>query len=256
MWQPVSIVLVGSLTIFTLVKSGNSQSHQKSAGECKTLSLESFEVELAAALEREKVAKQGIAQEQASIESVKQNLEKVSQSIASAIKEKYTIVGSSEQEVVEIIQKIGVLKQKLGHIAGCSGSELSQQVAIIHKAGTRINSLKSKPVADLWQMKGEIEGVESLIAKIEANLPPNPKPQAEKPESYTVKSLPNGKESLWRIAGYDSVYGDPSQWPRLYKANKMIIDDYFNSKDSIAQKSKYGHSSDLIKEGWILNIPR
>ncbi|HEX5056868.1 MAG TPA: LysM peptidoglycan-binding domain-containing protein [Gammaproteobacteria bacterium] len=39
--------------------------------------------------------------------------------------------------------------------------------------------------------------------------------------SYTVVSGDN----LWNIAGSGSVYGDPYQWPLIYKANKSKISD-------------------------------
>ncbi|MEW6088140.1 MAG: LysM peptidoglycan-binding domain-containing protein [bacterium] len=32
-------------------------------------------------------------------------------------------------------------------------------------------------------------------------------------------------DCLWKIAGLDKIYGDPYQWPRLYKANKDQITD-------------------------------
>lgn len=32
-------------------------------------------------------------------------------------------------------------------------------------------------------------------------------------------------DCLWKIAGLDKIYGDPYQWPRLYKANKDQIKD-------------------------------
>jgi nucleoid-associated protein YgaU len=46
-------------------------------------------------------------------------------------------------------------------------------------------------------------------------------------------------ESLYRISGYDQVYGDPMKWPRIYEANTDII------------KNK-----DLIYPDQVLRIPR
>ena len=50
--------------------------------------------------------------------------------------------------------------------------------------------------------------------------------------SYEVVSGDN----LWNIAGSSSVYGDPFQWPLIYKANKSIITD-----------------ADLIEPGQVLS---
>lgn len=30
-------------------------------------------------------------------------------------------------------------------------------------------------------------------------------------------------DCLWKIAGLDKIYGDPYQWPKIYKANKDVI---------------------------------
>ncbi|MBI5417688.1 LysM peptidoglycan-binding domain-containing protein [Candidatus Poribacteria bacterium] len=32
-------------------------------------------------------------------------------------------------------------------------------------------------------------------------------------------------DSLWKIAGYEKIYGDPYKWPVIYKANKNQIKD-------------------------------
>lgn len=40
-------------------------------------------------------------------------------------------------------------------------------------------------------------------------------------DSYTVER----GDSLWRISGKDSVYGNPYQWPLIYKANRDQIRD-------------------------------
>lgn len=46
-------------------------------------------------------------------------------------------------------------------------------------------------------------------------------------------------ETLWQIAGYEDIYGDPVKWQRIYEANKEIIKE-----------------PDLILPGQILYIPR
>jgi nucleoid-associated protein YgaU len=38
---------------------------------------------------------------------------------------------------------------------------------------------------------------------------------------YSVKK----GDSLWRISGRDSTYGDPFKWPLLFKANRAAIED-------------------------------
>jgi LysM repeat protein len=52
--------------------------------------------------------------------------------------------------------------------------------------------------------------------------------------SYTVVR----GDTLWDIASYRVIYGDPYQWPLIYKANTNQIDD-----------------ADLIEPEWVLTIP-
>lgn len=73
------------------------------------------------------------------------------------------------------------------------------------------------------------------------NLPPAPVPKppaAPAPQkTVTVCSWPNWCGSLWGIAG--KVYGDPTQWPKIYQANKGLI----------------GSNPNLIHPGQVLVIP-
>jgi nucleoid-associated protein YgaU len=58
---------------------------------------------------------------------------------------------------------------------------------------------------------------------------------------YTVKLNPERRDCLWRIAGFNFVYGDPFQWRRLYEANKDSFPDPENPN--------------LIVPGQVLKIP-
>lgn len=59
--------------------------------------------------------------------------------------------------------------------------------------------------------------------------------QTKMDNSYSVQK----GDSLWKISGKDSVYGDPYQWPLIYKANRSQIND-----------------ADLIYPGQDLSIDR
>ena len=55
---------------------------------------------------------------------------------------------------------------------------------------------------------------------------------------YTVRLIPERRESLWRIAEYDFIYGDPWLWPKIWHRNRKLI-----------------QNPDLIFPGWQLYIP-
>ncbi len=46
-------------------------------------------------------------------------------------------------------------------------------------------------------------------------------------------------ECLWIVAGYEEIYGDPLKWPRLWRGNKMLVED-----------------PDWVLAGWELKVPR
>ena len=55
---------------------------------------------------------------------------------------------------------------------------------------------------------------------------------------YTVRLIPERRESLWRIAEYDFIYGNPWLWPKIWHRNRKLI-----------------QNPDLIYPGWQLYIP-
>ncbi|MBI4651580.1 LysM peptidoglycan-binding domain-containing protein [Candidatus Desantisbacteria bacterium] len=59
--------------------------------------------------------------------------------------------------------------------------------------------------------------------------------ESDMPNRYEVVK----GDSLWKIAGYQKIYGDPYKWPVIYKANKKFIKD-----------------PSIIYPYQILNIPR
>jgi hypothetical protein len=74
--------------------------------------------------------------------------------------------------------------------------------------------------------------------------PPPPPPEAGEaplPAQYTVRPWPETRDCLWNIAGRPGVYGDPTQWRRLYEANRGKLPQPDNP--------------DLIHPGMVLDIP-
>ena len=52
-----------------------------------------------------------------------------------------------------------------------------------------------------------------------------PAEEAELPRYYIVRLIPERRDSFWRIAEYDFVYGNPFMWKVLYEANRDVIQD-------------------------------
>jgi nucleoid-associated protein YgaU len=63
----------------------------------------------------------------------------------------------------------------------------------------------------------------------------------QKVATYVVKLNKANRDCLWKIAGFDFVYGDPWQWRRIYEANKSKFPNPDNPS--------------LIEPGMVLTIP-
>ncbi len=222
---------------------------QENPEEYDTMTMESYEIVLAAALQREKVAKEQIAQEQALIESLRQQLLDIDQRIAALIQEKYDILGITEQDVIDAENEIAAIRQELELLLGLTPEELLKRMSDIKKLEARIAALKRKPVSYLWRIRDQIIELEDLLARVKANLP-------DKLSQYTVRLVPERRDCLWRIAEYPEIYEDPAQWPKIYRANKTTIDRGYNSYLNNVEESKYSRSEDLIFPGQVFDIPR
>ncbi len=61
------------------------------------------------------------------------------------------------------------------------------------------------------------------------------------PATYIVRLLSGQRDSFWKIAGYDFVYGNPWKWRELYEANREKLPEPDNP--------------DLILPGMEMSIP-
>ncbi len=222
---------------------------QENPEEYDTMTMETYEIALANALQREKMAKEQIAQEQAQIESLQQQIAEIDQRIAAVIQEKYDILGITEQDVIDAENEIASIRQELELLLGLTPEELLKRIADIRKQEARINALKEKPVSYLWRIRDQIIELEDLLARVKANLP-------DKLSQYTVRLIPERRDCLYRISEYPEIYDDPTQWPKIYRGNKGQIDGGYNRYLQNVEESKYSRAQDLIFPGQVFDIPR
>lgn len=213
------------------------------------MTYEQYETELAAAQTREKTAKEAIAQEQAAIESLKQQIADLEARIAAVQQEKYQILGITEQDVINAETELASINQEIQLLMGLSPDELAKRMNDIKKLEARIADLKKKPVSYLWRVAKQIKATEDMLAQLKARLP-------DKPGQYEVRLIPERRDCLYRIAGYENIFNDPAQWPSIYRANKGAIDNGFSKYQQNTSDPKYTKSEDLIFPGQMLDIPR
>ncbi len=78
------------------------------------------------------------------------------------------------------------------------------------------------------EYQASIDAARTVISALEVVGPPPAvvreqepaKDEAELPRYYIVRLIPERRDSFWRIAEYDFVYGNPFMWQVLYEANK------------------------------------
>jgi chromosome segregation ATPase len=172
-----------------------------------------YEEQLASAQQREKTAKEEIAQEQAKIESTKQQIAELEQKLADVQKEKYALLGITEQDVTMAETEISSIKSDLEQLLSLTPEDLLKRKSEISALERRIAAVKAKPVAYLWKIADGINGLAQLVDQLKSRMQmagEAAKPVSDKATSYTVKLVPANRECLYRISGYDVVFGDPA----------------------------------------------
>lgn len=248
MQMVLCLMLLVGVSAVSAKTEGNWQ-YQKSGAEYDTMSLATYEIELALALEEEQIARQQIAVEQAKIDSLELLLLDLDLRIVAIIQEKYLILGITEADVQAAEAEIREIRQNLENLLALSPEELQRQTGEINKNEARIVALKRMPVSYLWKVRDQIKELDDLLARVKAKLP-------DSLAEYTVKLNPGKRDCLYRIAGFDDVYGDVSRWPELYRANKDQIEQGYNRYTRNVEESKYDRPEDLIFPGQVFDIPR
>ncbi len=243
-----SAMLMMIIALFTTVSAQNWQ-YQTNTEEYDTMSLETYQTELADAQQRESNLKSKIATEQGIIDSLKARLVDLDNQIATTIADIYRILGITEDDVLAAEAEIREIRQNLELLLGLSSDELLRRSREIADAEARINALKAKPVSYLWKIRDQIRDLESLLAQVKANLP-------DQILSYEVELNVGNRDCLYRIAGRSEVYEDATRWPEIYRANKGQIDRSYDRYKNNAAEVKYDRPQDLIFPGQVFDIPR
>ncbi|ADU96718.1 LysM peptidoglycan-binding domain-containing protein [Thermovibrio ammonificans] len=105
-----------------------------------------------------------------------------------------------QEELALLKAKEAELKQRYGELSA-QVEELKRRIAEIEALQQRLAELKR-------EAEHKLSSCEELLKKWESL-----------PKSYVVKR----GDTLWGISAKDYIYGDPWQWPLIYKANRDKI---------------------------------
>ena len=244
-----------------------------------------YQTELTSVQEREVGAREQIAQEQSRIQLLKKELAEKEKAIAAKKQKKYSFLGIQEQDVVVAESELDNLLNTVRHLAYGQNEDQQSKWRDIEVIETRLSNLQESPVSNLKQISEAIKKLESMISEIKSSFAvsytpdsmahqtvtdsfgssvhsasesqiTNPSPDTAylHAETYVVKNSSGEPETLFKIAA--AVYGDPYEWPKIYRANQDKIDAYYQKTMKSSPGQKYSKPQDLIFPGLVLIIPR
>jgi hypothetical protein len=120
---------------------------------------------------------------------------------------------------------------------GLEWRETAKLIQTAEKAAEDCNNARALILAN----KAEDEAAEAIAAfhASQVEEAPAPAPTADTGDADMGSYLVIEGDNLWNIAAKDSIYGNPYQWPLIYKANSGQIRD-----------------ADLIYAGQFFSIPK
>ncbi len=223
--------------------------NEKFDGEYESLTLETYVTEVATAATDERREKTEIELEESQIRELKAEIAKVEAKIDATIKEKYTILGITEADVIAAEEELSTISSKLSLLRDLNENDLLARKGEFIECKEGLTALKDKPVSYLWRVRDQIVPVDRLLSQVEDAMP-------SLLAEYEVQLNRGKRDCLYRIAGQELVYEDVSKWPELYRANKSMIDRGYNRYTKYSDDPKYDRAQDLIFPGQVLSIPR
>jgi len=130
------------------------------------------------------------------------------------------------------------LKNARARNLGYEWRDTAKIIQEAEKAAEDCENVRAKILADKAEQQAS-DAIAQHDAEATAVVEPEPAPVEEAESMFIGGYLVVSGDNLWNIAGQDSVYGNPYQWPLIYKANSDQIKD-----------------ADLIFPGQYFNIPK
>ena len=112
------------------------------------------------------------------------------------------------------------LKNARARNLGAEWEENAQLIAEAEQAAADCENVRAKILAN----KAE-DAAAAAIAAMQTEVVVEEVVVVEEESPYIGGYLVVGGDSLWSIAGQDTIYGNPFEWPLIYKANSGQIKD-------------------------------
>lgn len=190
-------------------------------------------------------ANQGIATEDATIDSLKKQLDATQADIDANWNEIFAATGLTKADYDKYVADLNALKNDARGILSMSPEEIYRRTKEIDEKQAKLDEMKKSPFAVMTENEKTINEIDSLLAQAR---------EKGKPAVPPTYSVVRG-DCLWRIASKKDIYNDAYAWMRIYTSNRDQIKDanliYPNQVFSIPRE--VGPNEHLVAKGEFLS---
>jgi nucleoid-associated protein YgaU len=214
-WVSVFILVIASLPLNALA-------------DPQKMTYEDYLAEVERWRAREQAARTSIAEEEAKIAALRNQIQQTEADIDRTWEEIFAMLGITRQDYEDFQQELSGMESKVRGLQALSPEQLYQRVDEIDAAEDQLDAMYENPCAMIPRVQRRLDALDRDLQGVRGRVP------APRSEMYSVIR----GDCLWRIAGKPRFYNDPYKWLRIWSANLDLISN-----------------PDLIYPGQNLTIP-
>lgn len=258
------------------------------AGE-KKMTMEQYQEEMSSAMQREKSAKEALAEEQVAVENLNLQIQETDQKIAATIQESFYMLNITETDVQAMENGIAESKMEFNSLIELPAEEYVLGKQRITNARSRLAGLRAKPAAKLNRFATNFVELDGLSAQLDEKMNTSVEEvkqakiaakEAEKAAKAEAKAQAKAAREAKRAGKASPPAAEPAETyagsaePYSGSSEGYTVRPYSESKDclwNIAQKTYgdyfkweviYKANQDKIKDpdkifpGQVISIPK
>lgn len=202
--------IVGGLVLVLLVSiTGTALAAEKK------MTRDEYRDKLAEYTQRDSIANQEIGTLEAQIADLQDQLAGLDSEIATLNREILDQVDAQEPEVAAFGRQLDAISDQLEGLMALPPEALIKRRGELKAIETQVTELKRDKIASLPEMKVRLDRIDEMIGQLRARVA----------QPVTIDYAVVRGDNLWNIAKMDKIYANPYMWPRIYRANKDMIND-------------------------------
>jgi nucleoid-associated protein YgaU len=188
---------------------------QEYSYDYKNMKMDEYKAELAKWQKCEADNKAKIADEEAQIAKLNEDISNTEQQTADVWTEIYGLLGTDEAGYQDYLNQLKALQNDLTGFVALSPEEIYTRKDELDGFKKRLDALKNDKRSLTTESQGLISSIENLLAQAE---------EKAKPAAAGMYQVMRG-DYLWKIAKKPDIYGDAYAWMRIYTYNRDQIKD-------------------------------